>query len=103
MSVFSMDERWGTEPNEEETIALLEKATAYIRKRRMEMPAVLALEMHKPLASYAGNMAIAFAPFVAPIFGPDGYRDYSRLLQNRHNVERLISMIEESVKKERPE
>ncbi len=97
-----MDERWGTEPTEEETVALLRKATAFIRGKRMEMPAVLALEMHKPLAGYAGNMAIAFAPFLGPVFGPDGYREYSRLLQNRHNVERLIRMIEEDVKTERP-
>lgn len=98
-----MDQEWAEDLTEEETHGLLRKAADVIRKRRMEMPAVLALEMHKPLAGYAGNMAVVFAPFLGPILGPESFRDYSRLLKDRHNVERLIAMIEEDVKKEKEE
>lgn len=100
---WAVDNAWQEDLTEEETHALLRKAADVVKKRRMEMPAVLALEMHKPIATYTGNMAVVFAPFLGPILGPESFRDYSRLLKDRHNVERLIAMIEDDVKREKEE
>ena len=94
-----MQSGWGEELTEEETQALLQRAADQVVKRRLEVPAVLALEMHKPISGYMANMAIIFAPFIGPIFGPDTYRDFSRLLTTRHNVERLILLIEDGAAK----
>lgn len=89
---------WDEELTEEETEALLDKAAEQIRKRRMEGPAILALEMHKPLSGVASHAMVAFAPFAIPFFGYDGVHNMSRLLKDRQNVERLIQRLECPVK-----
>lgn len=85
---------WENDLTPEETETLLDKAAHEIRKRRMEGPAILALEMHKPLASIASHAMLAFAPFSVPFFGYDKVNDLSRLLKDRNNVERLIQRLE---------
>lgn len=93
-----MNDFWQTELTEEETEALIEKATREVAKRRMHSPAILFLEMHKPLSFVAANATVAFAPFIVPFFGFDAVNDYSRLMTKRENVERLIQSIEMSAK-----
>jgi len=85
---------WETELTEEETSSLLEKAAHEVRRRNMVVPAVLALEMHKPLAYVGAHAAVALAPFIAPITGYERYNDYTRLFSKRENVERLIQLLE---------
>ena len=64
-----MRELWDEDLTLEETERLLDKAAHEIRKRRMEGPAILALEMHKPLAGIASHMMVATMPFTIPFFG----------------------------------
>jgi len=85
---------WDEDLTEEQTTALLHKAARAIVERRLETPAILFLEMHKPLAFLGGQAAVAFAPFLVPFFGFDFVNDYSRLLSKRENIERLIQMLE---------
>lgn len=89
-----MNDFWDEDLTDEETEKLLEKAAHEIRKRRMEAPAILALEMHKPLAGIASHFMVASAPFTIPFFGYDNVHDMSRLLKDRQNVERLIQRLE---------
>ena len=89
-----MKDFWEEELSEDETERLLDKAATEIRKRRLETPAIMALELHKPLANLGANALVVFAPFAVPFFGYDGVHDVSRLLQNRANVERLIQRLE---------
>lgn len=95
-----MNDFWTEDLTEEETERLLDKAAEQVRKRRMEAPAILALEMHKPLAGFASHMMVATAPFTVPFFGYDNIHDMSRLLKDRKNVERLIQRLECPVKAE---
>ena len=46
----------------------------------------------------AAHAALAFAPFLVPLFGFDFVNDYSRLITKRDHVERLIQRIEEAAK-----
>lgn len=89
---------WSTELTEEETENLLEKAAEEIRKRRLEAPAILFLEMHKPLAYVGANASLVMAPFAVPFVGYDFVNNYSRLLAERSNVERLIRKLESKPK-----
>ena len=73
---------------------MLDKAAAEIRKRRLETPAIMALELHKPLANVGANALVVLAPFAVPFFGFDGVHDASRLLRKRSNVEKLIQRLE---------
>ncbi|MBX7133509.1 MAG: hypothetical protein K1X67_12620 [Fimbriimonadaceae bacterium] len=94
-----MNDFWQTELTEEETQALIQKATDEVAKRRLQSPAVLFLEMNKPLSNIAANATVVFAPFLVPFFGFDAINDVSRLMTKRENIERLIQSIELSAKR----
>lgn len=85
---------WEDELTEEETDALLDTLEKEIRKRKLEVPAIMFFEMHKPLANIAGHFALATSPFLVPIIGYKNVNDYSRLLSKRENVEKLIVRLE---------
>jgi acyl-CoA reductase-like NAD-dependent aldehyde dehydrogenase len=88
-----MFEYWEQEPSEAEVEELIEKAAKEIRRRRMETPAILAIEMHKPLANIGAHAAIAFAPFLAPFFGADKVGAYSAIFRERKNLDRLLDKL----------
>ncbi len=91
-----MSSLWDTELTEEETEDLLNKASENILKRKLHVPAILALEMHKPIANVGAHAAVAFSGFLVPMFGYDFVNNYSRLLSKRENIERLIQKLEEN-------
>ena len=85
---------WEDELTPEQTDALIGKAADEIRKRKLNMPAALFLEMHKPLGNLAGHAAMAFSPFLVPFLGFNTVNDYSRLMSNRDNIEKLLQRLE---------
>jgi hypothetical protein len=89
---------WSTDLTEDETEALVQKAADEISRRKLQTPAILFLEMHKPLAYVGANASLVFAPFAVPFLGFDFVNNYSRLFSKRENVERLIKKIEEQSK-----
>jgi hypothetical protein len=89
-----MFDLWKDPLTEEQRDELLDKAAHEIAKRKLETPAILFLEMHKPLAYVAGHAALAFAPFLAPFFGFENFNNYSQLLAERDNIERLMLKLE---------
>lgn len=54
-------------------IAFADTLINWIKKKKLEAPAALFLEMHRPLMPLAHPAAIMFGTFVAPFFGPDYY------------------------------
>ncbi len=85
---------WSEDLTEQETKDLLDNLAEQIRKRRLEAPAIMFLEMNKPISRIAGNAMIVFSPFLAPIVGTQNVHNYSRLLMNSSNVESLIQRLE---------
>ena len=85
---------WKDDLTLEEEDALIEKAASEIERRKLEVPAVVLLETHKPLAFVGSQSAIAFAPFIAPFLGFDFVNNYSRLFSKRENIEKLLDRIE---------
>ena len=81
---------------DEEREALLNKVAGFIERRKLEVPAVLFLESHRPLAYVGSQATLAFSPFLVPFLGLMNVRDFSRFLQEPSNIERLIQRIEES-------
>ena len=86
---------WAEEPSTEETETLLQKAAEEIRRRKLEAPAILFFEMHKPISNVMAHLTVASAPMLVPFLGFDFVNQYSNLLRKRDNVERLICMLEE--------
>ncbi|MCE5315373.1 MAG: hypothetical protein ABFD49_06400 [Armatimonadota bacterium] len=80
---------------EEERASLINSIAGKIVARRLETPVVLFLEMHKPLSFIASQTALVTMPFFAPFIGAQGMADFSKLLRDRENIDRLITRIEE--------
>lgn len=74
---------------------IIDSIARKITGRRLEAPAVLFLEMHKPLSFIASQSILVAMPFISPLLGPEETANLSKLLKDRDNVERLISRIEE--------
>ncbi|AIE88039.1 hypothetical protein [Fimbriimonas ginsengisoli] len=86
---------WTEELTEAQTEALVEKMASEICRRKLQGPAILMLEMNKPLAPVLAQAAVIASPFAIPFVGFDNFNDYSRLMAKRENVERLLVKIEE--------
>ena len=65
-----------------------------IKKRKLEAPAIMLFEMHKPISYIGSQAAIVFSPFIVPFVGFDAVNNYSRLFSKRQNVERLLQVLE---------
>lgn len=88
--------RWQEdELSDEERDAILERIAQGIVRRGMAAPAVLFLELNKPLSFVASQSLLVLTPFLAPFVGIENVYRYSRLLEKRENVERLIERIEQ--------
>ncbi|MDO8587418.1 MAG: hypothetical protein Q7T82_10290 [Armatimonadota bacterium] len=81
----------------EEIDSIIESIAADIVRRRLETPAVLFLETHKPLSFVASQALVVSAPLLGSLFGIDKVSRYSGLLRSRDSIERLIRRIEELV------
>ena len=74
---------------------LLEKAAKVVVERGMEVPVILFLEMHKPLANLIGHAVWVTMPVWALFFGVETTNQLGYLLSDPERIERLIQRIEE--------
>ncbi len=86
---------WDAPLSDAQRDGLIDKMAQQVHARRMHLPAVLLLDMHKPLAFLAGQGLLLGSGFLAPVFGPQNVQQYAKLLESRDNIERLICRIEE--------
>ncbi len=91
-----MWETWNEDLTPEEEATLIEKVATEVEKRRLQVPAVLFLEMHRPLMGIASQAMIAFTPFLGPFMGLDRIQGFSRLAKSPTAVESLIRRLETS-------
>lgn len=80
---------------------LIDELARKIVDKRMETPAIMFLEVHKPVTFLASQSMLVASPFLVPLFGADGVQKYSRLFSSADNVELLIERIEEMSEKKR--
>lgn len=79
----------------EERDQMIDTLARKIVGRGMETPAIMFLEMNKPVSFLAGQSLLAASPFLVPLFGPEGVRKHSQLLSSPDGVELLIRRIED--------
>lgn len=82
------------EIDESQVDGLIEELSNLVITRGLETPAIMFLEMNKPLGFIASQSVIVASPFLAPIFGLDKLGQVSKLLSNRDYLEKLITTIE---------
>lgn len=80
---------------QEQKNEVIESLAKKVAGRRLATPAVLFLDMHKPLSFLASQSLMVAMPLLGPLFGAQGLADLSKLLAERDNVEALIARIEE--------
>lgn len=90
-----MQQLWNEELSAEKQDEMIEKLAREIVNRRMQSPAILALELHKPIAGFLSQTSLVLSPFMIPFLGFNGVNQYSQLFSKRANWDRLIEKIEE--------
>ena len=72
----------------------IERAAGWIVEKRLEAPAVLLLEINKPLSFIMGQSLYFGSPLLAPLFGFDKLQKAAGLLSDHATLENLIIRIE---------
>ena len=73
---------------------LLERLAQAVVKFHMTVPAILFLEMSKPLSFVGNQLLVFFKPMAGVVFNDHEYNKAIKLLEDRENIERLIRRIE---------
>jgi hypothetical protein len=82
------------EPTPEEEDEIIRSVAEHIYRNGMDLVAILFLESFKPLASVYGPMArFMVGPFL-PVYSDEAMK-YMAVFQNKENLEKLISLLEE--------
>lgn len=79
----------------EERDRWLDRAAREVVRRRLEVPATLVLEMHRPLSFLSSQAMIVLTPLLAPAFGLRNLERLTRVLAEPENLDRLLDRIEE--------
>jgi hypothetical protein len=90
-----MREFWKEPLSEERKQELIEALARFVVERGLAVPAVFFLQLHRPLAFVGSQAGIVFSPFLVALFGFERVDEYTQLMNERENWDRLIERIEE--------
>jgi len=97
MTVSTSPDRW--EPlSPQRRDEILERIAQRIKRYGLITPAVLFLEMNKPLTFIASQAVHFFSPIVGVFIA--NVEEYAYLMEDRENVDRLIRRLEELAEEE---
>ena len=75
--------------------AIIEAVAERVAKMRLAAPAILFLEMHKPLNFLASQAVTFVSPVFAAFFGAARMDEVAAFLRERENIEALVDRLEE--------
>jgi hypothetical protein len=75
-----------------ESLSIVDPLVKWIKAKRLETPATLFLEMHRPLMPLAWPAAVMCGTFLAPFFGPD-YYEKIEALRDPAALDRLLARL----------
>lgn len=82
------------EISEDERDRIIEAVAREIVRRGFTTPALLFIELSKPINFIASQLLMALDPLVSSILTSSDYRKFSLLMENDENIERLLQAIE---------
>ena len=91
---FAVDPPGPAEPTPEQQAAV-DKVCAEIVRRHLTTPALLFLEMSRPLNFLGAQALHFFAPFVSVLTDAEGHRHFAAFLERRGSVDYLCRRMEE--------
>ena len=80
---------------DEQINGAIEDIARHVVRRRLETPAILLLEMHRPVSFIVSQALVVGTPFLGPILGVDRLARYGSILHDRANLDSLIQRIDE--------
>ncbi|HUU45537.1 MAG TPA: hypothetical protein VM118_07350 [Acidobacteriota bacterium] len=85
----------GPAPLTDEEEAIMTRMAKKVVEWKMTVPAIMFLEMVKPLNYIGAQAMVFFEPFVQTIFNFRDYDTFRQMMERRESVERLLQKIEE--------
>jgi hypothetical protein len=79
----------------EEAVEMADALARRVVGMGLSVPAILMLEMHRPLSRLAGQALVAATPVLGPALGAGGVQKLARLLYHPGGIELMIDRIEE--------
>ena len=75
---------------------MIDKIAGKIVSRRLSVPAVLFLEVLKPLSFFGAQTLNFFGPLIGSLMKKENrYYDFTEFLEKRENIERILQRVEE--------
>ena len=90
---FAVDPPGPAVPNEDQRV-LVDKLCAEVVRRRLTAPALLMLEMSRPLNYVSAQLLHFFQPLVAIVTDADGYLQLTKFLEQRGSIDYLCQHLE---------
>lgn len=91
---FAVESSDPIEPTDEQT-PVVERLCREIVRRRMTVPALMFLEMSRPLGYLASQAIHFFTPLIAAVTDAQGHKHLAAFLERRQSVEYLCRRIEQ--------
>jgi hypothetical protein len=85
------------EPGPESKEEVIERLTRQIRRWKLSVPALLLLEVARPLSFIASQGLLLCQPLLSYIIEEPRIVDYAELLADRRSVDLLLARLEESL------
>ena len=73
---------------------LISKLAEKVVNHGMAVPAIFFLDMMKYLSFFGGQLMVFFGPIITAFISPQSYYKFAELLEDRNNVEFLLTEIE---------
>ena len=90
---FAVDPRSVCEPTQEQR-RVIDLACKEVARRHLTTPALILLEMSRPLNFVGSQVMHFFQPILSAIVDPKGYDQFASFLEHRGSVEYLCQRIE---------
>ena len=90
---FAVDPPGPAQPDEAQRV-LIDRVCHEVVRRRLSAPALLALEMSRPLNYLSAQTLQFFQPFLTVLVDAAGYEQFARFLERRGSIDYLIERIE---------
>jgi len=73
---------------------LIEQVTEQISRWRLTMPAILLLQVTRPLSLIASQCLLLCQPLLSFVYDAPRIADYAEMLADRANIDRLVARLE---------
>ncbi|MBQ0105658.1 MAG: hypothetical protein KBT47_06455 [Armatimonadetes bacterium] len=73
----------------------IEEIAEFIHKKKLEVPAIVFLEINKPLCLFYSSLFLVSTPILGAFLGAERMKKLYEIMEKRENIEKLIKRIEE--------